>query len=145
VYGATRGTQHAPAASRFRSWPAMVDMLSAIRADTRDWLGALDLAPEAVDDLVLAVNEAVANVVDHAYGSGSGSVDLRFRTDGRTVCLDITDHGIWRPPAPSRNGRGHGVRVMRGVVDSVSIEHDERGTRVRLRHPFRALPQPAAP
>jgi serine/threonine-protein kinase RsbW len=145
MYRATKGTQRAPAVSRHRSWPALVGLLAAIRADTRTWLDALDLAPETVDDLVLAVNEAVANVVDHAYGSGSGPVDLHFRTDGRTVCLDITDHGVWRPPVPGGNGRGHGVRVMRGVVDSVSIEHDERGTRVRLRHPLRALPLSAAP
>jgi anti-sigma regulatory factor (Ser/Thr protein kinase) len=140
-----KGTRRGPGVSRVRRWPAAVGLVSAIRADTRAWLGALDLAAETVDDLVLAVNEAVANVIDHAYGSRSGSVDLCFRTDGRTVCLDITDHGIWRSPVPSRNGRGHGVRVMRGVVDSVSIEHDERGTRVRLRHPLRALPQPSAP
>jgi serine/threonine-protein kinase RsbW len=139
-----KGTQRGPGVSRVRSWPAAVGLVSAIRADTRAWLGALDLAAETVDDLVLAVNEAVANVIDHAYGSGGGSVDLRFRTEGRTVCLDITDQGVWRPPAPGSDGRGHGVRVMRGVVDSVSIEHDERGTRVRLRHPLRALPRPAS-
>jgi serine/threonine-protein kinase RsbW len=50
-----------------RSWPAEPRYLSGIRSTVRQWLAFLDLAATTEDDLVLAVNEAASNAIEHAY------------------------------------------------------------------------------
>ncbi|MBW0102720.1 ATP-binding protein [Pseudonocardia sp. KRD291] len=117
-----------------RAWPADTEHLGDIRARTRSWLTRLGLRQDGVADVVLAVNEAVSNAIEHAYrDSAGGTVELTFAADAGTVCVDVVDHGHWRAPRPGRSGRGHGLPIMCGVVDSVSVVDHRPGTRVRLR------------
>ena len=53
-----------------RIWPADSRSLPAIRAELHGWLGALSLDEDDEDDLVLAVNEAASNSIEHAYPPG---------------------------------------------------------------------------
>lgn len=120
-----------------RTWPAQAEQLSGIRAHTRAWLTTLGLSAERVADVVLAVNEAVTNAVEHAYPAGGGTVDLTFTAETDTVRVDVIDHGHWRtPPAPAtghNSGHGHGIAIMKRVLDSVTIDPRPAGTRVQLR------------
>jgi anti-sigma regulatory factor (Ser/Thr protein kinase) len=54
-----------------RSWQAHPDQLASLRAEVRRWLTPLPFTDEAKDDLVLAVNEAASNSVEHAYTAPS--------------------------------------------------------------------------
>lgn len=134
----------------FRAWPAQPRQLARIRAEVRGWLASLgDLTAEAVDDLVLAVSEAADNVVDHAYRAvhcPAATVDILFWTEPGAVCIEVTDHGRWQPPAPQPCGNpGLGVVLMRRLVEAVVIRYGPLGTRVLLRHrlPGDALGLPA--
>jgi anti-sigma regulatory factor (Ser/Thr protein kinase) len=98
------------------------------------WLAPLDLADDVEDDLVLAVNEAASNSIEHAYlpPNPGDTVEVTFWTEARAVCIEVADHGAWRVSARRTPGRGRGIEIMERVV-SVHFHYDADGTRVLLR------------
>ncbi|HSU08009.1 MAG TPA: ATP-binding protein [Pseudonocardia sp.] len=66
-----------------RSWPAYPRHLAALRAEVRRWLAPLALPGDAKNDLLLAVNEAGSNCIEHAYAPAivDGTVELTFWTE----------------------------------------------------------------
>lgn len=136
-----------------RSWPADPEQLAAVRHELTGWLAPLQLTEDETVDVVLAVDEAVANAVSHAYGpEESGAVELTLWTedalDGTTLSIEVVDHGQWRPPAaePTPKGAtgpsGRGIPLMNSMAESVLIHYDERGSRVLLRHRLRDQTSP---
>jgi serine/threonine-protein kinase RsbW len=125
-----------------RSWPADPAQLSAIRRQLTGWLTPLQLTEEETADVVLAVDEAAANAVLHAYGENeTGPVELTLWTEPGTLSIEIVDHGSWRPPhEDGPEGNGLGIGLMSSMSESVLIHFDERGSRVLLRH---RIPQQA--
>lgn len=123
-----------------RSWPADPAQLSVIRRELSGWLAPLSLSEDETADVVLAVDEAAANAVRHAYGPGrSGVVELTLWTEPGTLCVEVVDHGSWRAPAaPTPLGEGgdagRGIPLMSSMADAVMIHYDQRGSRVLLRH-----------
>ena len=126
-----------------RSWPARPRHLAALRAEVRRWLAPLALPGDAEIDLLLAVNEAASNSVEHAYtpATADDTVELTFWTEPRSVCVEIVDHGTWRTPCGQPTGRGRGIEIMQRLIPVILIHYDRRGTRVLLSHP---LPGPVA-
>jgi anti-sigma regulatory factor (Ser/Thr protein kinase) len=127
-------------------WPAHPEQLALMRAQLRGWLASLGLTGETQDDLVLAVNEAASNSVEHAYLSAAGddTVELTLWTEPHTVCVEVVDHGAWLVPSDRPNGRGRGIEMMQRLMASVQIHCDTRGTRVLLRHPLSGSPAAAS-
>jgi serine/threonine-protein kinase RsbW len=127
-----------------RSWPADPAQLSVIRHELAGWLAPLALTDDETAGVVLAVDEAAANAVRHAYGPGrSGVVELTLWTEPGTLCVEVVDHGNWVPPAepPAVDGladRGRGIPLMSSMAEAVLIHHNSRGSRVLLRHPVPA-------
>lgn len=117
---------------------------SVARDQVRAWLKANRWSPAQTDDLVLAINEAVSNSIEHGYQIGpddppnAETVAVNGRIvqghDGsRHVELIIRDTGTWHPPvegAPTT--RGHGVRLMRACVDHLTIDGASTGTTVTM-------------
>jgi serine/threonine-protein kinase RsbW len=96
-------------------------------------------------DLVLAVNEAISNSVEHAYGGGPGTVRLRARVRtvgsgrpglGACACLEVSieiiDHGCWREPPSDPGFRGRGLMMAEASVDHLGIERSDAGTTVTM-------------
>jgi serine/threonine-protein kinase RsbW len=111
--------------------------LRGLRREVRRCLAPLPLGSDRCDEVVLAVDEATTNAVDHAYGPGEpGTVELTFWTEPNALCVEVSDHGHWREPALTSPGRGRGITLMRQLIDCVLIHHDARGTSVLLRHPI---------
>ena len=123
-----------------RSWPAHPLQLAPIHAETRRWLAPLDLTDDTEQAFVRAVDEAASNVVEHAYVPVSTDdvtsddvVELTFWTEDQTICIEIVDHGRWRPPDATGNSRCSGFTIMIQLMQTVLIHYDIRGTRVLLR------------
>jgi len=121
-----------------RSWTADARQLAPIRTHVRGWLAPLVLPGDDEDDIVLAVSEAASNCVEHAYPADTtdGTVELTFWTEAPHLCLEIVDHGTWRPPTDQPAHRGRGIEMMRQVMTTVLIHYDRRGTRVFLSYPL---------
>jgi anti-sigma regulatory factor (Ser/Thr protein kinase) len=118
-----------------RSWPADPEQLVLIRRELAGWLAPLALSETETADVVLAVDEAAANAVRHAYGpEESGAVELTLWTEPGTLSIEVVDHGSWRPPADQPTEGGRGIPLMSTMSEAVLIHYDERGSRVLLRH-----------
>jgi serine/threonine-protein kinase RsbW len=112
----------------------------AARKQMRRWLDTLAWPTEEAEDIELAVNEAIANVVDHAYppdAAGSATVHAWVSTDPRTrrrrVVVAVTDRGRWaahHPDSPAPQTRGHGLVVMSGCMAELHIQRSVAGTTV---------------
>jgi serine/threonine-protein kinase RsbW len=97
---------------------------------------------ETIADLKLAVTEAVANAVRHAYPPDSpGRVSVELSADGGRLEIAVSDEGRGLGDAeltsdgPSEPGEsGMGLSISRAIADEVEVGAgpDGRGTRVRF-------------
>jgi len=128
-----------PEAFAHRIWPANTCHMTTIRAEVAGWLNELPAPADIVNNVVLAVTEAVANCVEHAYHTNHtitehNTIEVAFWTEGSVICIQISDHGSWRP-LPGLNGRARGMTHMGELVESVMIRFGAAGTNVLLRQP----------
>jgi anti-sigma regulatory factor (Ser/Thr protein kinase) len=119
--------------------PATTTAPQSVRPALRKWLADLGMPQEQSYDTVLAVNEAVSNVVDHAYRATPypGDVTVRARSgrprNGRgRVRVTISDSGRWRPSCSEPSARGHGLKMIKSCTDTAEIESTASGTQVCL-------------
>ena len=111
--------------------PAEAGQLAAVRHLVRRWVTANGGTDDDCAAFAIAVSEASANAVEHAYGPGDASISLRARLEGDVATLAVRDRGRWREPRD--RSRGRGIPVMREFMDDVSIETGDEGTTVELR------------
>jgi anti-sigma regulatory factor (Ser/Thr protein kinase) len=118
--------------------PALPTEPRAIRTLLRDWLARWSWRDDDLDDIVAAVDEAVANVVDHAYRlePAPGAIHLRaaVTTEARRrrAIVRVSDDGRWRPVPDDPGFRGHGLRMMDACTATMDIDRTDRGTTVTL-------------
>jgi anti-sigma regulatory factor (Ser/Thr protein kinase) len=106
------------------------------------WLGRhFTLGAEQVSDLLLAVNEALANAAEFAYLStpqhGTMDVSANYDVDKDTLAVTVNDRGCWHhsvsSPATSDHAfRGRGIPLMRALADEATINSTPHGTHVTL-------------
>lgn len=123
----------APAfAETFRATP---EELRRIRAAARIWLRRRAISPDEETDVLLAIGEACANAVEHAYaGAAPGAVEIRIAPAERddSLLVEVRDFGRWRE-APGRDpDRGRGIELMRALADDFELETGSAGTTVAL-------------
>lgn len=120
-----------------RVWPADPGVLTDIRDAVRCWLGGVELTADVCEDLVYATSEAASNAVEHAYRAPvvAETVTITMWSEPGMVNIEIVDRGSWVPATDEPTTRGHGLPLIRGMVDSVSIDSRPGGTTVSLRHP----------
>jgi anti-sigma regulatory factor (Ser/Thr protein kinase) len=112
--------------------PAEPGVLSSLRRTLRQWLEGLGAEEEDVYDVLVAVTEAAANAVEHAYGP----VDATFSIEARALSdqemeVVVRDSGRWRPPRG--HNRGRGTLLMQELMDHFEVVTSEAGTEVRMR------------
>jgi anti-sigma regulatory factor (Ser/Thr protein kinase) len=113
--------------------PAEACYLRELRHLVRTFADAAGTPEERVADMLIAANEACANVVIHAYDNGPGPLHLRAWQTSGGVTIEVSDNGT--PVAKPVEGRigGRGLQVIRSVCDDVDIEGPgEYGTRLEM-------------
>ena len=127
--------------SHFARTRVAADARAALtRAEFGTWLERnFALGAERFNDLLLAVNEAIANVAEFAYADSSqrGTVDVSAAYDGDsgTLAVTINDRGRWRQSAGVQRPyqlRGRGIPLMEALADKVTIDRAPEGTHVTL-------------
>jgi PAS domain S-box-containing protein len=107
--------------------------LSDIRHQLAAWLRAAAIPDGTVADIVLAVNEACANSIEHAYrGHKPGKVRVECENDGARVHVKIIDKGSWKPAPANPGVRGRGLLLIRAVSHWLEMECTESGTTVDM-------------
>jgi len=114
--------------------PAQVAELHGVRRALVRWLERQGAPPEVGAEVALAVHEAAANAVEHAYPRGAGELMVRARHEDDRLVVVVEDEGDWRPPSRT-DQRGRGLTLMHGLMDDVEIvpSGPGSGTRVTLR------------
>jgi anti-sigma regulatory factor (Ser/Thr protein kinase) len=112
--------------------PVDAKSVPLVRGLLRQTLEHLDVSSAGVDEILLALTEACANVVQHA-GEDEYRVDVSI--DDELCRISVLDHGggfdveaVTAAPPPSPLDGGRGLLLMRQLVDRLSFVADETGT-----------------
>jgi serine/threonine-protein kinase RsbW len=111
--------------------------------------------PDLVADLVLAVNEAVCNILIHGYQNEAGSVEVTVEQHGADLQVRLRDEAPpYDPttvPAPDitlplelRRLGGMGVHMMRQFTDELSYRQSAGGMNELLLVKRNAIAAPIA-
>ena len=127
-----------PSGFLYRVWSADPRQLWLIRAEVHRWLVPLGFGEDTKHNIVMAVNEAATNAIEHAYtpATTDGTVELTLWTEFDHLCIEVVDRGIWREPPIHDREQGFGLVMMRCLVAGLLVHHDAQGTCVLLRHPL---------
>lgn len=121
--------------------------LRGVREAIREWIEQEPWDEHAVADIVLAVDEALTNVIRHGYGGKPGErivIDMSRISDperGEGVEISIRDFGT-QVPLESIAGRdlddlrpgGLGVHIIQSVMDGARYRHmSDGGTELRMK------------
>ena len=118
-------TTHRPAAadSDIRlTVPARPENLAVVRHVLGAVGQALSLSGPVLDDMRLAVTEACANVVRHAYSEEHGAIDVVVRPRRESLEIVVTDAGRGMGPSRDTAGPGLGLPLIAALADRFDIE-----------------------
>jgi anti-sigma regulatory factor (Ser/Thr protein kinase) len=116
------------------SLEAEASSLGPMRKALRAWLA--DVGADQIADVVLAVDEAVANAIEHSGLSSHGEITVEAHVVGTILHIEVCDHGVWKEPTRD-DTRGRGLIIMNAVMDAVSIEHRVNDTRIVMARQLR--------
>jgi len=122
-------------------------LLGCVRRLVRGYLESFETAPDRIDEVVLAVDEACANSIRHAYGGQSEEcLSLEFRSHERGLEIELKDAGKTAPlertgaTLAARDAAGElrpgglGIPLIRQVFDEVEfLAEVPHGNRVIMR------------
>jgi anti-sigma regulatory factor (Ser/Thr protein kinase)/GAF domain-containing protein len=111
---------------------ARPDELPLLRRRLKLWLAQRGVDDDEASDIVLAVNEACNNAIEHAYLGREGVVALTVVEAAGLLHVTVSDSGSWRDDTPSGELRGRGIPIMRSLMTEAEIETGANGTNVRL-------------
>ena len=111
--------------------PADPIVLASLRHTLRRWLREADADPREVYEILVACGEACANAIEHPHGAGAGALIVEAARRGDEVDITVRDTGTWRDSPPPHGG--HGLNLMRQLMDTVDVDRQPSGTVVRMR------------
>jgi anti-sigma regulatory factor (Ser/Thr protein kinase) len=110
--------------------------LSVVRERFRRWLGLLRWPPREVDDVVMAVNEAVTSAVEHTHPSAVGA-EVRVaarqyaeRDGGRRILVAVAGGEYWTPDPEGFEGPG--LLMMHACMDAIEVAREADGVTMLL-------------
>lgn len=104
----------------------------------------LHIEPPRSTRIILAVEEALLNAIEHAYDitENCKPIDIQFKTDGNEFHITVEDygHGIIKgeyligliPDSHILDDRGRGLCLLIGLSDRYNIESTSKGTRATM-------------
>ena len=113
---------------------AETDNVPLVRHALRGLLEASGVDEERISDITLAVTEACANAVLHAYPDTIGQFEASAELSAAgELVVTVRDHGSGMSPRVNSPGLGVGLPVMAAIADVLEIDTPEgAGTVVRM-------------
>lgn len=128
-----------------RSIPCEIGQVGLVRQWVTALLQAAGFPPDAVDDVRLALSEAITNILVHA-GSAQ-PIELEVHVSPAGVLFILRDFGqpfdggtAAQPDADALPEGGYGLFLIQQTMDRVEYLPMDPGTEVRM---WKALPQPS--
>jgi anti-sigma regulatory factor (Ser/Thr protein kinase) len=126
-----------PLALEHMAWTCLSDpnLLGEVRRKLAQYASQAGMVETQADSFVLAADEALTNIIRHAYeGATDQPIDIDIYSDGTKLHLTLRDYG---QPVPREMIRsrdlddirpgGLGVHIMTTCMDSVEFQHLEEG------------------
>ena len=109
--------------------PATLESVAAARRAVEDFAEELEVD---IDGVVLAVSEAVANVVAHAYLDGlGGMVELSAAASPFEVTVTVRDHGRGLGDGAGRTpGAGFGLLIIERLAQHFELADTPDGVAI---------------
>jgi serine/threonine-protein kinase RsbW len=113
--------------------PARAENVAVVRHAIGGLGEALDLDPQTLSDVKLAVTEACTNVVVHAYPDGEGPLGISAWVRGDRLTVVVHDEGRGMLPRPDSPGLGLGLPLIATLAESLELgTGSEDQTEVRM-------------
>ena len=96
-----------------------------------------------LEDIKTAVNEAVTNVIVHAYPDKNGYITMKITTDEEKIKITISDNGVgikdidraltpFYTSKPNEERSGMGFTVMESFMDKLEVKSNNSGVCVTM-------------
>ena len=117
-----------------------------VRASAEELGQAIGLSPERIEDLKLAVSEAVNNAIDHGnrresaklveviFALDADKLEVRVRDQGQgTDQIDFSRRVVEEQNLDAGMHRGFGMYLISALVDDYEVSSSQQGTVITLR------------
>jgi anti-sigma regulatory factor (Ser/Thr protein kinase) len=113
--------------------PARPECIARARHAVVDFAALSGASDSDLEDIAVAVSEAVTNVVQHAYlgRDAEGDLVLQAWVQERRLQVVIRDEGIGMRGGGSPRP-GHGLAIIHRITENLQIEDAMPGVRVRM-------------
>jgi serine/threonine-protein kinase RsbW len=114
--------------------PARAENIAIVRHALGGFAEAFAVSESKLADIRLAVTEACANVVVHAYPGGEeGAMEVLASMQDGEMVVRVRDWGRGIRPRPDSPGLGLGLSLIAALAQTVQLGHDEaEHTEVRM-------------
>ena len=122
-----------------RSLPAVPDSVPELRGALADFARTAGASPAVLEQIRLAVSEAVTNVVVHAYvgAAAPGRVHVAAHLENSSVNVVVADDGRGMVPRLDSPGLGLGLALIAHAAENLDVhDGDPAGTRLRMTFPL---------
>lgn len=119
---------------------ASSEVLSPFRKELRQILNDAGWDKKPAEEILLAVDEALTNIIRHAYEGSSGMMTISVSTSDDNVEIVLEDRGkkfdptqVPSPELPRHRPGGLGVHFIRTIMDQMIYDDlNSEGNRLRL-------------
>lgn len=119
---------------------ATSEVLSPLRKELRQLLTSAGWEKKTVEEVLLVVDEALTNIIRHAYQGQSGKMTVDVNVSDDKIEIVLEDQGkkfdptqVPSPELPRQKPGGLGIHFIRTIMDQVIYEGDKvEGNRLRL-------------
>ncbi|MBU9889185.1 MAG: ATP-binding protein [Candidatus Omnitrophica bacterium] len=116
------------------------EVLAPLRKELRELLAQAGWEKKIAEEILLAVDEALTNIIRHAYGGQAGTMTVIFSDGPEQTEITLEDRGkafdpnqVPPPELPRSEPGGLGVHFIRAVMDRVVYDASFKdGNRLRL-------------
>ncbi|MBS1799362.1 MAG: ATP-binding protein [Acidobacteria bacterium] len=129
---------------------SQLNQISLVRAALSGVLKHLGVVETDIFSLELAVTEIINNTLEHGYhGATDRPIEVKVKVTGSEVQIDLSDNAPPFPkdqlyrlagnPAPLDDPnedwpmRGHGLQIVRQIVDSIDLTSDYQRNHMTIR------------
>ena len=122
---------------------AIAENQSFARNVVASFILPLNPSVNELEDIKTAVNEAVTNVIVHAYPDKNGYIVMKISTNNNIVHISISDNGVgiqdieraltpFYTTKPNEERSGMGFTVMESFMDKLEVLSNKHGVTVSM-------------
>ncbi len=119
---------------------ASSEVLSPFRKELRQILNHAGWEKKATEEILLAVDEALTNIIRHAYQGGAGKMTISVAVADDRIEIVLEDQGkkfdptrVPSPELPRHRPGGLGIHFIRTIMDQMIYDDQyPAGNRLRL-------------